>query len=173
VDEFEGAFKAVEHLIKKGCTRIAHISGPDNLSVSVNRLNGYIHALEHYKLKVEDKLILHCKSFEDDALKAINKLIKLDPMPDGIFFINDLSAIIGIRCLRKHNIRVPEDVKIVGFNDDPVSKIIDPPLTTVMQPSYEVGKLAMGILIDEIENKVSSKKTITLRTKLIVRKSSR
>lgn len=173
VDEFEGAFKAVEHLIKKGCSRIAHISGPDNLSVSVNRMNGYIHALEHYKLKVDDKLIFHCKGFEEDALKAIKKLTKLNPRPDGIFFINDLSAIIGIKYLRKHNIRIPEDIRVVGFNDDPVSKIIDPSLTTVMQPSYEVGKLAMGILIDEIQNKSTCKKTITLRTRLIVRKSSR
>jgi DNA-binding LacI/PurR family transcriptional regulator len=173
VDEFEGAFKAVEHLIKKGCRRIAHISGPDNLSVSVNRMKGYIHALEHYKLKVDDKLILHCKGFEEDALKAINKLIKLDPMPDGIFFINDLSAIIGIKCLRKHNIRIPHDIRVVGFNGDPVSKIIDPSLTTVVQPGYEVGKLAMGTLIDEIQNKSTSIKTITLRTRLILRKSSR
>lgn len=173
VDEFEGAFKAVEHLIKKGCSRIAHISGPDNLSVSVNRLNGYLHALKHYNMDIDERLILYCKGFEEDALKAIKRLIGLEPRPDGIFFINDLSAIVGIKHLKKHHIRVPEDIRVVGFNDDPVSKVIDPALTTVMQPSYEVGKLAMGILIDEIQKKSTYKRTIKLRTKLIVRKSSR
>lgn len=173
VDEFEGAFRAVEHLIRKGCKRIAHIAGPAELSVSENRLNGYLEALAKYKMPVEDKLIVRCNAFEDDALAAIKKLLTQPVRPDGIFFINDLSAAIALKYFNKKNIRVPADIKVVGFNDDPISSFVEPSLTTVMQPGYEVGKLAMGILIDEIRNKKPANKTFKLRTKLVIRNSSR
>jgi DNA-binding LacI/PurR family transcriptional regulator len=172
VDEYEGAFKAVEHLIKKGCKRIAHIAGPKDLSVSNNRKNGYLDALKKHNFSIDESLIIHCNSFEEDALKSIQKLIKQKERPDGIFFINDLSAITAIKYLKKKGIRIPEDIKLVGFNNDPVSEVVEPSLTTVMQPGYEVGKLALGILIDEIGLKKSSNDTITLRTKLIERNSS-
>jgi DNA-binding LacI/PurR family transcriptional regulator len=173
VDEYEGAFKAVEHLIKRGCRRIAHLAGPRELSVSNNRKNGYLDALKKHRLNIDESLIIHCRSFEDDALKNIKKLIRSDPRPDGIFFINDLSAITAIKYLQKQNIRVPEDIKLVGFNNDPVSAVVEPSLTTVMQPGYEVGKLAIGTLIDQISKHNNNVETFKLRTKLIQRNSSR
>ena len=173
VDEYEGAFNAVEHLIKKGCRRIAHLAGPKELSVSNNRKNGYLDALKKHKLPIDESIIIHCGAFEDDALKSIRKLIRAVPRPDGIFFINDLSAITAIKYLQKRNIHVPENIKLVGFNNDPVSEVVEPSLTTVMQPGYEVGKLAMGILIDQIRKDKNSVETIKLRTSLIRRNSSR
>lgn len=173
VDEYEGAYKAVEHLIKKGCKTIAHVAGPNDLSVSVNRLNGYLDALKDNHLPIRKEYIVECKNFEEDALQAIKKLIRLDPPPDGIFFINDLSAVKALKYLDKKGIRVPQDIRIVGFNDDPISTFIEPSITTVMQPGYEVGKLAMGILIEEIQNKKSENETVTLRTRLILRDSSK
>lgn len=173
VDEYEGAYKAVEHLIKKGCKRIAHVAGPVNTSVSTNRMNGYIDALKHYNLPVDEKLIYRCNAFEEDALEAIKKIMRINPIPDGIFFINDLSAIIAIRYLQKKGIDVPGTIKIVGFNDDPVSAMVDPSLTTIMQPGYEVGKLAMGMLVDEINLPATNFQDIQLRTQLIIRNSSK
>lgn len=172
VNEFEGAFRAVEHLIKKGCHRIAHLAGPQHLSVSINRMNGYKAALEHYKIPFDEKLVFRTNHFEEDALPQIRKIAKLKPLPDGVFFVNDLSAVMGIKYFHSHNINVPDDIKVVGFNDDAVSAVVEPALTTVMQPGYEVGKLAMGIVIDEIQNKASAEDTISLRTKLVVRKST-
>ena len=173
VDEYEGAFKAVEHLIKKGCKRIAHVAGPKDLSVSNNRKNGYIDALKKHNFSIEESLIIHCNSFEDDALKTIRKLVKQEPRPDGIFFINDLSAITALKYLQKCGIKVPEEMKLVGFNNDPVSEVVEPSLSTVMQPGYEVGKLALAILIDEIQKKKTNYEVITLRTKLVERNSSK
>ncbi len=173
VDEYEGAFAAVEHLIKKGCRRIAHVAGPKDLSVSTNRKNGYLDALKKHQLPVDESIIIHCNNFEDDALKNIRKLAKMEPRPDGIFFINDLSAVTAIKYLRKSGIRIPEDIRLVGFNNDPVSEVVEPSLTTVMQPGYEVGKLALAILIDEIEAKKKTGDIVTLRTKLVERNSSR
>lgn len=173
VDEYEGALNAVRHLIKKGCQRIAHIAGPQDLSVSINRLRGYTDALKEANLPLAPQLIAEAKGFEDDALRAVKKIMKAEPKADAIFCINDLSAIIAMRYLQSKKIRVPEDVKIVGFNDDPVSAYVEPSLTTVMQPGYEVGKLAMGILLDEIKEKNCRNKTYSLRTKLVVRNSSK
>lgn len=173
VDEYEGAFKAVEHLIKKGCRRIAHVAGPVNTSVSVNRMKGYLDALSHYKIPVDNNLIYHCDAFEENALDAIKKILRLQPLPDGIFFINDLSAIVAIKYMKKKGIQIPADIRIAGFNDDPVSDMIEPSLTTVMQPSYEVGKLAMRMVVDEIQAPRNDFKTITLRTQLIIRDSSK
>jgi len=173
VDEYNGAFKAVEHLIRKGCRRIVHIAGPEGLSISVNRLNGYLDALRKHRLTVDDRLIFRTKAFEEDALPLIRKIARLDPLPDAVFAINDKTAVLALKYLREHDISVPDDIRVAGFNDDPISEVVEPSLTTVMQPGYEVGKLAMGILIDEIGN--GSKKTVTVRlkTRLIIRNSSR
>lgn len=173
VNEYEGAFKAVEHLIKKGCRNIAHLAGPKDLSISYNRKQGYLDAMAAHGLKVNAGMVVHCKSFEDDAPRAFKKILKNSPLPDAIFFINDLSAIDAIKYLRRKGIKIPDDIKIVGFNNDPVSYASDPSLTTVMQPSYEVGKLSMGILIDVLEGKSSNSGTFELRTKLVCRGSSR
>jgi DNA-binding LacI/PurR family transcriptional regulator len=173
VDEYEGAYKAVQHLIRKGCKRIAHLGGPVNASVSVNRMKGYLDALADNHLPVDKQLIVRCNAFEDDALEGIKKIMRLKNRPDGIFFINDLSAITAIRYLQKKGIRIPEMIKIAGFNDDPVSSVVEPSLTTVMQPGYEVGKLAMRMLLDEIKSPASGFQNIQLRTQLIIRHSSR
>ena len=173
VDEYEGAFRAVEHLIKKGCKRIAHVAGPVNTSVSINRMNGYLDALSQHGLEQDSNLIYRCEAFEENALDAIKKILRQKPLPDGIFFINDLSAIAAIKYMKKKGIRIPEDIRIAGFNDDPVSDMIEPSLTTVMQPGYDVGKLAMRMVVDEISIPRNDYQTITLRTQLIIRESSK
>jgi DNA-binding LacI/PurR family transcriptional regulator len=173
VDEYEGAFKAVEHLIKKGCKRIAHLAGPVHTSVSTNRMKGYIDAMKKHNLAVNEKLIVRCNAFEDDALQGIKKIMQSRPHPDGIFFINDLSAIVAMGFLRKKGFQIPEQIKVVGFNGDPVSSMVEPALTTVIQPGYEVGKLGMRILIDEIDSPATQFQQIRLRTQLIIRASSK
>lgn len=173
VDEYDGAFKAVEHLIKKGCRRIVHIAGPVGLSISENRLNGYLDALKKHKLPQDERLIFRCKAFEEDALPLIRKIVKLRPLPDAIFAINDRTAVLALKYLRAHKIAVPGDIRVAGFNDDPISEVVEPSLTTVMQPGYEVGKLAMGILIDEIASKTTGNQTFRLKTRLMVRNSSK
>jgi DNA-binding LacI/PurR family transcriptional regulator len=173
VDEYEGAYKAVEHLIKKGCKHIAHVAGPVNASVSINRLKGYTDALVHYKLPVKKNYIYSCAGFEEDALDAIKKILSQKPMPDGIFFINDLSAITAMKYIKSKGIDIPGTIKVAGFNDDPVSAVVEPSLTTVRQPGYEVGKLAMRMLVDEINLPATDFQDIQLRTQLIVRNSSK
>lgn len=173
VDEYEGAYKAVELLIKRGCKKIAHVAGPQHLTVCANRLKGYQDALKDHDMEVNKKLVAQTMSFEDNALKAVKKLMEQPVKPDGIFLVNDLSATVAIKYFNKKGIRVPDDVQIIGFNDDPICNIVQPTLTSVMQPAYEVGKLAMGLLIEELTTKLYRNETYKLRTSLVVRESTK
>ena len=172
VNQHEGAFLAVEHLINRGCTRIAHIAGPRHLAIAVDRLNGYLDALRKYNIPVNEDYILYCEDFENDALERVKVLFNLENKPDAIFAVNDSSAIICIKYLQNLNYKIPDDVAIAGYNNDPVSEVVWPSLTTVMQPSYEVGKLATQLLIDEIEGKSSEFQEKMLNSQLIIRTSS-
>lgn len=173
VDEYEGAYKAVEYLIKKKCKRIAHVAGPQNISVCKNRLQGYLDALKQYGLKVDEESIAYASAFEANALSAIKKLFSGTRSPDGIFLVNDLSAIIAVKYIASIGKKVPRDVQIIGFDNSPVCSIFEPNISTVMQPAYEVGKLAMGTLIEELKEKNKVYHALKLRTKLIIRDTTK
>ncbi|TPE44040.1 LacI family DNA-binding transcriptional regulator [Pontibacter mangrovi] len=172
VNQHEGAFLAVEHLIRKGCTKIAHIAGPRHLSIAIDRMNGYLDALQKYNIPFNKEYLLHCEDFQYDAMEKIQALFNLEEKPDAIFTVNDSIAVLCIKYLKELGIRVPEDVAVVGYNNDPVSEVVWPALTTVMQPSFEVGKLATQLLIDEIEQKSTQHFHKVLSSELIVRSSS-
>jgi DNA-binding LacI/PurR family transcriptional regulator len=173
VDEFQSAFTAVEHLIKSGHRNIAHLAGPPNLSISHDRLNGYLAALKKYGLPVNDKWIIVCRNFEEDALDSVKKLFAKKPYPDGIFTINDASAVTVIKYLNKRGIRIPDEVGIIGFNNDPVSEIVEPSLTTIMLPCHDIGRIAVDMLIQRIDDRTIPPETITLHSNLIKRDSSK
>jgi len=173
VDGFHSSFLAVEHLIKSGRRCIAHLSGPPHLSISIGRLNGYLAALNKHRIAVNEKLIIPCQNFEQDAAAAIRKLFSQKPYPDAIFTINDASAVTVIQFLNKKGIRIPEEVAVIGFNDDPFCEIVVPSLTTVRLPCYEIGKRAVEMLIERINDHTIAPETVTLNSKLIIRNSSR
>ncbi len=172
VDGFHSSLLAVEHLIQSGCRRIAHLSGPSHLSISIGRLNGYLAALEKHGVAVNQKLIIPCENFESDAPAAIRKLFSTKPYPDGIFSINDASAVTAIQFLKKKGIRVPEDVAVIGFNDDPICEIVEPSLSTVRLPCYEIGQRAVNMLVARINGQTIDPEIVTLKSKLIIRQSS-
>jgi DNA-binding LacI/PurR family transcriptional regulator len=172
VDEFQSAFTAVEHLIKCGHKKIAHLAGPSNLSISKDRMNGYLSALTKHDIPIDKNLIITCQNFEEDAPKGIKKLFAHKPYPDGIFAINDASAVTVIKYLNKKKIRIPEEVAVIGFNNDPISEIVEPSLTTVYLPCYEMGQIAVAQLINRINNFSLPAETITLHSKLLKRNSS-
>lgn len=173
VNQYDGAFRAVEHLIEMGCRRIAHLAGPAGLSISDERMKGYEDALRKNGLSPEDRYIIRCDHFQDSAPGAIRQLLDLLPDLDGVFAVNDPLGISVIRQLKAAGIRIPGDVAVVGFNDDPVSEVSEPALSTVMQPAYKVGKQAMEMLIRRIKDKSELPETSLLNSHLIIRSSSR
>jgi len=172
VNQHQGAYLAVEHLIKKGYKKIAHLAGPSRLSIATERLNGYLDALKDNNIPINPHYIVHCEDFEHDALEKVQLLFGLENKPDAIFAVNDSSAIISIQYLQSLGYHIPDDVAVVGYNNDPISTIVNPALTTIMQPSYEVGKVATQLLIDEIENEEKPFAEQVLNSELIIRMSS-
>ncbi|MDH5604871.1 MAG: LacI family transcriptional regulator, partial [Cyclobacteriaceae bacterium] len=146
VDDYDGACQAVEHLIHQGCKRIAHISGPPNLSITQHRKDGYIDTLNNHGIAIDDKLIIQSSLFKmEDGIEPAKYLLDLEDRPDGIFAINDGIAIGALSVLRERNVKVPQDMAIIGFDNDPFSSFSFPTLSTIDQPTYEIGMLAARI----------------------------
>jgi LacI family transcriptional regulator len=153
IDNEYGAYLAVKHLIELGHRRIAFVSGPSNSTDAGERLNGYVRALQEADIEVDQALIAEGDFHEACGLMAINHLFETRQQFTAIFAANDLSA-YGVRLgLYRKGIRVPEDISLVGFDDLPGSAYTAPPLTTVHQPLYDIGRLATNALLAIIQGK--------------------
>ncbi|TCC96069.1 LacI family DNA-binding transcriptional regulator [Pedobacter hiemivivus] len=174
VDDFEGAFNAVDYLIKSGRKRIAHLAGPASLKISANRLEGYKSALRKNNMVIDEELIISYNLEVSKVKIYINHLLSLENPPDAIFAVNDPTAIEAIQIIKKKGLRIPEDIAIIGFSNDYASDLIAPSLTTVAQPISEIGSTAAQLLIEQINRDVSDWKAVTkvLKTELIIRNSS-
>jgi LacI family transcriptional regulator/LacI family repressor for deo operon, udp, cdd, tsx, nupC, and nupG len=174
VNDYEGSFNATQHLIQTGRRRIAHLSGNKMLSIGKNRLEGYIDALKACNMEVDTELIIPCGFNKEHIAAATMRLMNMHNRPDAILVINDPVAIQVMLILKEQRIRIPEDVAIVGFGNEPVSTIIDPGLTSVDQNPMELGRIAAQLLLQRLENKelITKPETKVLKTQLIVRGSS-
>ncbi len=174
VDDHDGAFQAVAHLFANGCRRIAHLAGPSNLNISRERLQGYLDALSVFNLEQSDELIVSCPTMKESAKAATHQLLELTNPPDAIFAVNDPVAIVAAEVMEERNIKIPDDIALVGFTNEPVGQHMKPALTTVAQPSYEIGQVAMELFLEQVNfpDKFKPKKRI-LKTKLLVRDSSK
>jgi len=173
VDDFDGAFNAVEHLIKSGYKRIAHLAGPKHLSISQCRLHGYLSALKKHKIPYDENLVVYGGLNEEDGARGFHKLLQLDQLPDALFAVNDPVAIGAFEKIKEHGLKIPEDIALVGFSNNPITRLVEPSLTTVSQPAYAVGKRAAKLLIEQVksgENFIPRKEV--LKTELIVRDST-
>ncbi|MCM4154836.1 LacI family DNA-binding transcriptional regulator [Gramella sp. AN32] len=176
IDDYKGACEAVDHLIKSGCKKIAHFAGPQFLEIYKSRLKGYSDTLKKNKLKSEPKLIVASHLMKDDGFNIMRDLLEKHPDIDGVFSANDEAAVGAIKFLKKIGKKVPEDISIVGFSNDPLSEVVEPPLTTVDQFGAEMGKKACELLIQNIKHQKDDPfqyQTIILSPKLIERESSR
>lgn len=180
VDDFAGAKEATLHLIKQGCKRIAHLEGPPNLDISKQRMEGYKEALEENGILFNKDLVVTCPSGTiEEGKKATEKLISLKKRPDAIFATNDPAAMGSMQAIKEKNLNIPKDIALVGFSNWFFSALMDPPLSSVDQPGFEMGQEAAKLLIRQIEKKDKDKEDIEiapetkiLKTRLIVRKSS-
>jgi LacI family transcriptional regulator len=173
LDNQAGGFMATEHLIEQGYKRIAALAGPDNLGISNSRLEGYKHALKKHKIKLDPDLILHCDFNQDYAYFATQELLSMKKRPDAIFTISDRMAIGAMLAIKKKGLQMPTDIGLVGFNNEPVTGLVTPSISSVEMPSFEMGKAAAKLFIETMHNKESAT-TIEkiLHPKLIVRESS-
>jgi LacI family transcriptional regulator len=173
IDDFQGGFEATEHLIHQGCKNIAHFSGPQEILIYKNRFEGYKAALIKNSLPFNEELVITSKLTEVDGVKNIKKLLQINPIIDGIFSSNDVASISAIQYLKTLGFKIPQDVAFVGFSNEPISSVIEPSLTTIEQPGFEMGKIAAKLLIDQIFSKETPlAETTILKPLLITRNSS-
>ncbi len=174
VNDYEGAFLATEYLIKKGYSRIRHLAGSRNLKISENRYRGFVDALKKYGKNVNQDYVYWGGFQEKDGREGMRFLLSLPEPPDAIFAVNDPVAIGAYEVIQKNNLKIPDDVGIVGFSNNPISAFVSPPLTTIHQPAFEMGKKATELLLEQINNDTKDAFVVkeVLKTHLIIRKSA-
>ena len=170
VDDFKGAHRATHHLLDLGHRRIAHIAGPQDHADSVERLRGYRQALEEASVAFDPALVAYADFHEPGGVLAIQQLLESRQSFTAVFASNDQTAFGARLALYQRNIRVPEDVSLVGFDDLPASRYVIPPLTTIHQPVYELGQAAARALLKLIDG--GRTRTTLPEPQLVVREST-
>jgi len=173
VDDFAGGFRVTQHLIDQGYQRIGHIAGPQNLMTYREREKGYRQALMQNNIACDESLVLENRLTSEDGVNAARQLMSLSIPPDAIFCGNDTTALSLMIYLRDKGYRIPQDIGIVGFSNEPFSRVVSPSISTIAQPGFEMGQKAAELIIRKIENKERTYQTIILPTELIIRESSK
>lgn len=173
IDNYKAAYEVTQHLIAQGSKRIVHISANQKRNVYIDRLKGYRHALADANIPYDDNLVFYNNLSDQAGIEVSQAILAMDEKPDGIFSANDACAVSCIRQLKMAGVKVPQDIAVVGFNNDPLSKVIEPNLTSVNYPGQEMGEIAASTLIRRLDQREGvTLNTIVLRHDLVVRESS-
>ncbi|TVR39900.1 MAG: LacI family transcriptional regulator [Bacteroidia bacterium] len=171
-NDFEGARLVVTHLLERGCKKILHLAGPQHLSVGRDRYEGYRQALKENNIPFDEEYVLRC----DTPVKLNsrrNQVLALAPKADAVFAVNDFTAVAAMRLLQENAFKIPEDIRVAGFGDDPIAAMVRPALTTVEQRGYDMGREAARMLINRLtDDKDKAFQTKTYPAFLKVRDST-
>lgn len=174
IDNYKNAYDVTKHLIDQGCKRIMHITGNLKRNVYRERYNGYKQCLKDAGLPWSDELLLSGDLSEQAGAEAANTILGMKKKPDALFVANDFCAAICMRVLKQNGLRIPEDIALAGFNNDPISRIVEPNITTINYPSYQMGELAATHLINHLKglSDIHTTNKIVLKSELLIRDST-
>lgn len=174
INNVQAAYEATKHLLSQGRRRIAHVTVSNTQSIYKERFQGYTMALAEFGIPLDKSLIRLADLSMESGTEAAKYLLAQPNRPDAVFVANDNCAAGCVIGLKAQGIRVPEEIAVVGFNDDPVSRIVEPNLTTIHYPGHEMGELAARSLINHLSGAgdIMMTQTILLRSDLVVRQSS-
>lgn len=177
VDDFTGSYEATKHLISQGYKNIVHLAGPANLKISKERERGYREALLDSGIPINPAFIVECPQGTNEEAYQITLEIfrEFTEKPDAFFANNDMAAVGAMMASKSLNLKVPEDIGVVGFSNWQFCSILDPSLSSVSQPGVKLGAKATELLLDIIEKKINPEEIdhpLVLETELLVRKSS-
>ena len=172
IDDYQSAFDAVKYLIKNDYRKIAHFGGPKELSICLRRRNGYMDALKQNGIILHNDYLRYGGLHEQDGYHSMDEMLKENVIPDAIFAVNDPVAIGAFQRIKEAGLKIPDDIAIVGFSNNKITSLVDPQMTTVDQPSFEMGRKSAEILLTILEDKTTEPKSIVLSTNLIVRGST-
>ena len=174
IDDYDSSHRIVDHLVEQGCKRIAHIGGFKHTRIYNNRIRGYIDALEKHNLPLEKELLLESNLSTEDGRNKMQELLALDKKPDAVYVAGDYAALGALQVLNEKNIKIPDEIALVGFGDEPFANMITPKMTSVNQHSYQIGKIAAEKFLEYTkQNQIQQtlQKHI-LKAELIIRESS-
>ncbi|MBG0859318.1 MAG: LacI family DNA-binding transcriptional regulator [Bacteroidales bacterium] len=173
IDNFKAGYEVTSHLIEQGCRRVLHLGGNLLRNVYSERFRGYKQALADHGLKYDSNLLIISELNNQAGIDAAHTILKMKSRPDGIFTANDTSAVAAICELQKAGLSIPGDIAVAGFNNEPISQVVKPNLTTIDYPAREIGEIAATSLINKLNNtEIFSLSTIVLQHMLIVRDST-
>lgn len=174
LNNLKAAYEATTHLISQGRRRIIHLTATPKRNVYVDRLKGYQQALADQHIAFRDDYVIVGNLSQEAGADAAARIREMKPLPDAVFVANDNCAVGCMTALKQMGIRIPQDIAFVGFNNDPVSIVVEPNLTTVNYPGYEMGQIAARNLISVLDGTsgLNTTNTIILRSELVIRESS-
>lgn len=174
IDNAKAGYEATAHLLRQGRCRIMHVTGNLKRNVYADRLKGYQQALAEHGIPFDEQLVLITDLSQEVGIDIARQITRMATRPDGLFVANDLCAVSCMTTLKRAGLLIPDDIAIVGFNNDPVSQVIEPALTTVHYPGREMGEIAAKSLINHLNGlmDLQATNTIILRSELIIRGSS-
>lgn len=173
IDNYKAAYEATTHLLQQGCKKIVHIGGNLLRNVYSERLRGFKQALTDNNTEFNEEYLFITDMSVQSGIEVAGKIYKMKPGPDGIFAANDTTAVAAIVELERRGVRIPDDIAVAGFNNEPVSQVVKPNLTTVDYPAREMGEIAASSLISLLKNtQQASLSTIVLKHSLLIRESS-
>ena len=174
IDNYKSGYQATNHLIEQGCKKIVLVTANLARNVYAERHKGYMDALIDNNIPYKKELVLIKDLSEQCGIEAALQILKMKPLPDGAFITNDFSAAVCMHTLKDYGIKIPEDIAIVGFNNDAICKIVDPQLSTIDYPGLDIGEIAAHSIIDHLKEltNIKQKNTIVVRSDLIIRSSS-
>ncbi|HZH65666.1 MAG TPA: LacI family DNA-binding transcriptional regulator, partial [Flavisolibacter sp.] len=152
LDNAEGGWLAGEHLVEQGYKRIAVLAGPKNLAISNERLEGCLKALKRHKIKMDPSHLIHCGFNQQNAFEATMDLLRSRTRPDAIFTISDRMAIGAMLAIKEKGLTMPKDIGLVGFNNEPVTSLVTPGISSVEQPAFEIGKAAAKLFLEQMHH---------------------
>jgi LacI family transcriptional regulator len=173
INNEKAGYDATMHLIENGCKRIAHITGSLNRNVYADRLKGFKKALSEKKIAYDPKLVFTDSLTDAAGAEVAKKILEMTKKPDGVFTANDTSAVACMRELKRGGMKIPNDIAFVGFNNDPISRVIEPNLSTINYPGEEMGEMAATTLVSSLKHLSAGKlNKVIINHELIVRQSS-
>ncbi|MDO7874807.1 LacI family DNA-binding transcriptional regulator [Hymenobacter sp. ASUV-10] len=175
LDDYQGAYQLVSHLIEQGCTRIAHFTGPLHINIHKNRHQGYRDALTAHGLEIDEDLISVMELNQKTGTAAMKRMLKQSNVPDAVFASNDLAAVGAMQAAKAQGLRVPQDMAIAGFSNEVFTSLTEPTITTVDQGCETMGISAVRLLqkmLNGNPDRQAQPRNVVLRPKLLVRESS-
>jgi len=173
IDNYQAAYEVTAHLLKQGCKRIVHLTGSQLQNVYADRFKGYKQALADHHIPFDEQLVIVSGLNAADGVEAGEQILKMAQLPDGVFAANDQCAVSCMQVLKKAGLKIPQDIAFAGFNNDPLTCIIEPNLTTINYKGYEMGQASAKLLMDLMYNKgAHATDHVVLNHELIIRESS-